>query len=135
MTVALSRARLGLYILGRRDVFESCYELRPAFELLFKRPDSLRLVTGEMWPSERILADEGDEVEGEAIMESVEHLGNYVFEMTKSKLQLLQSKKGASGKVPVQVGAQLGDAPVEDEHEEEVVDDDQEAEEVEPEAE
>src|SRR3954453_16902003 len=57
LTVTLSRARLGLYILGRRDVFEACFELREAFELLLARPDKLSLVTGELWPSSRVLAE------------------------------------------------------------------------------
>lgn len=95
MTVALSRARLGLYILGRREVFESCYELRQAFDLLLQRPDKLTLSTGELWPSKRSLADEeaGDsEVPGEAIMEGVEHLGQFVFEMTTSKIKQMQEQ-------------------------------------------
>ncbi len=101
LTVALSRARLGLYILGRRDVFEACYELRQAFELLLQRPDKLALVTGELWPSTRMLADEeGGSVSdaatatGEAVMEGVEHLGQYVFEMTKTKVSQLRAEKG-----------------------------------------
>src|SRR3954453_10250925 len=71
LTVALSRARLGLYILGRRNVFETCYELRPAFDLLLQRPDKLALSTGELWPSKRLLVEEVDsgEVPGEAVME------------------------------------------------------------------
>lgn len=87
MTVALSRARLGLYILGRREVFEAVYELRPAFEQLFARPDKLTLVTGEMWPSKRVVAEEGGPVEGEVVMEGVEHLGQYVFEMTRTRME------------------------------------------------
>ncbi|EAQ88946.1 hypothetical protein CHGG_05565 [Chaetomium globosum CBS 148.51] len=119
LTVALSRARLGLYILGRRDVFEACYELRDAFELLLRRPDKLTLVTGEMWPSERVLADEiGDEgedgeeggakggqpllLQGEAVMEGVEHLGQYVFEMTNTRIKQLREERGLAGDVPVE---------------------------------
>lgn len=95
LTVALSRARLGLYILGRRDVFEACYELKPAFELLLQRPDKLTLVTGELWPAERLQASEGDEsVPGEAVMEGVEHLGQYVFEMTNAKIKQLRQERG-----------------------------------------
>lgn len=55
LTVALSRARLGLCILGRREVFESCYELKPAFDLLLQRPDKLMLAPGEMFPTSRAL--------------------------------------------------------------------------------
>ncbi|KXX79826.1 Intron-binding protein aquarius [Madurella mycetomatis] len=103
LTVALSRARLGLYILGRRDVFEACYELRDAFELLLKRPDKLVLVTGELWPSERMLADEADKenVPGEAVMEGVEHLGQYVFEMTNTRIKQLRVERGLPEEAPV----------------------------------
>jgi len=95
LTVALSRARLGLYVLGRREVFESCFELRQAFDILLRRPDKLQLVTGELFPSSRILKDEeGIQVPGETQMENVEHLGQYVYEMTNSKVQLLRSEQG-----------------------------------------
>lgn len=85
LTVALSRARLGLYILGRREVFESCFELKPAFDLLGQRPDKLMLVPGEMFPTSRSLTEE---VEGTP-MEGVEHLGQYVYEMTEAKIKAL----------------------------------------------
>lgn len=94
MTVALSRARLGLYILGRREVFEACVELRPAFDLLLKRPDKLMLVTGELWPSQRDSVEGNGAVEGEAAMEGVEHLGQYVFEMTNTKVKQLEAENG-----------------------------------------
>jgi len=106
MTVALSRARLGLYVLGRREIFEACHELRPAFEQLLARPTKLALVTGELWPSKRVLAEEetvaGEGAQagaaaagGEAIMEGVEHLGQYVFEMTKTKMKELSGEGNA----------------------------------------
>ena len=100
--MALSRARLGLYILGRREVFEACYELRPAFELLLQRPDKLVLSPGEMWPSTRVLAEpENTTAEAavpsgneEAVMEGVEHLGQFVFEMTGVKARQLRAERG-----------------------------------------
>ncbi|KAJ5142989.1 CWF11 family [Penicillium bovifimosum] len=85
LTVALSRARLGLYILGRREVFESCYELKPAFDLLLQRPDKLLLAPGEMFPSSR---EANAAVEGTP-MASVEHIGQYVFEMTQAKIKAM----------------------------------------------
>lgn len=95
LTVALSRARLGLYILGRRAVFESCFELRQAFDILLQRPDKLQLVTGELWPSNRILSEEEDTtVPGETQMEGLEHLGQYVYEMTNAKVQQLRAERG-----------------------------------------
>jgi intron-binding protein aquarius len=99
--VALSRARLGLYILGRREVFESCYELREAFELLLSRPDKLALVTGELWPSTRVLSEEeGKEIAGETVMEGVEHLGHYVYEMTNTRIKQLRAERGLPEDVP-----------------------------------
>ncbi|MCJ1401489.1 hypothetical protein MMC11_004703 [Xylographa trunciseda] len=83
LTVALSRARLGLYILGRREIFESCYELKEAFDRLLQRPDRLMLVTGELFPTSRALTDEVEATE----MTGVEHLGQYVYEMTQAKLK------------------------------------------------
>ncbi|KAL5982160.1 hypothetical protein ACLOJK_016229 [Asimina triloba] len=43
LVVAMSRARLGLYVFCRRSLFEQCYELQPTFQLLLQRPDRLAL--------------------------------------------------------------------------------------------
>ena len=45
------------------------------------------LVTGELFPSSRVLNNEESAISGEALMENVEHLGQYVYEMTNSKVQ------------------------------------------------
>lgn len=45
--VAMSRARLGLYIFGRAELFANCYELRPAMKQLLDRPQQLHLHTSE----------------------------------------------------------------------------------------
>lgn len=92
LTVALSRARLGLYILGRREVFEACPELQDAFRPLFKRPtDKLQLVLQETFPTDRQADLKMEDEQGKvAEMEGVEHLGQYVFEMTKAKVQALR---------------------------------------------
>ncbi|KAI9723064.1 MAG: hypothetical protein M1828_004312 [Chrysothrix sp. TS-e1954] len=95
LTVALSRARLGLYILGRREVFEACLEMRPAFEILMKRPDTLKLVTGETYPTARRISDSDTEIANEVEMTGVEHLGQYVFEMTKAKVEALKREGGS----------------------------------------
>lgn len=47
LVVAMSRARLGLYVFGRRTLFEQCFELQPTFQLLLQRPDRLALVLEE----------------------------------------------------------------------------------------
>lgn len=111
--MALSRARLGLYILGRRAVFESCYELRDATELLFERPDKLRLTVGELYPTERTLEDEPEGTD----MEGVEHLGQYVYEMTQAKIKALSATNG-SLPVPVNETAEVDMTASDDEPEE-----------------
>jgi intron-binding protein aquarius len=84
-----------LYVLGRREVFESCLELQQAFDILLRRPDKLMLVTGELWPSQRVLKEEeGKGVPGESQMENLEHLGQYVYEMTNAKVQQLRAESG-----------------------------------------
>lgn len=53
------------------------------------------LVTGELWPTERPSTEEDDgPVEGEVAMESVEHIGQYVFEMTNTRIKQLQAEQG-----------------------------------------
>ncbi|KAL3814759.1 hypothetical protein ACJIZ3_016027 [Penstemon smallii] len=48
LVVAMSRARLGLYVFCRRSLFEQCYELQPTFQLLLQRPDHLALNLNEV---------------------------------------------------------------------------------------
>ncbi|RFU73568.1 intron-binding aquarius [Trichoderma arundinaceum] len=118
MTVAFSRARLGLYVLGRREVFEACPELRPAFDVLLQRPDKLMLVTGELWPTERSSTDEDGPVDGEVAMENVEHIGQYVYEMTNTKINQLQAEQGLLIEPTIDEAEEDGPAGYYDEEEE-----------------
>ncbi len=43
LVVAMSRARLGLYVFGRAALFANCYELQPTFTQLLSRPTQLLL--------------------------------------------------------------------------------------------
>ncbi|KAA0193465.1 Intron-binding protein aquarius [Fasciolopsis buskii] len=63
LVVALSRARLGLYIFARIDQFASCPELKPAFDRLLNlygpgapRPVQLHLTPWELWIDPRSAA-------------------------------------------------------------------------------
>ena len=38
LVVAMSRARLGLYIFGRQTLYTQCFELQPTFKQLVARP-------------------------------------------------------------------------------------------------
>lgn len=49
LVVAMSRARLGLYVFGRAQLFGNCYELQPTFQQLLARPAQLALVKKESY--------------------------------------------------------------------------------------
>ena len=118
MTVAFSRARLGLYVLGRREILEQCPELGEFVRRLCpegrypegvtsaatdgesdvqQNRDTLSIVTNELFgphlgnpASARKVDDEVEAVQ----MVSVEHLGQYVYEMTKAKVDALRREAG-----------------------------------------
>lgn len=75
LIVAMSRARLGLYVFCRRSLFEQCYELQPTFQLLLRRPDKLALNLEECTPfTERPLGEAGNI----HYITDVEHIGHLV---------------------------------------------------------
>ncbi|KAG9303733.1 hypothetical protein G9A89_018630 [Geosiphon pyriformis] len=89
LIVAMSRARLGLYVFCRRALFENCYELTPTFNKLLERPDRLKLIINEMWPSERAVEDHGNPYE----ITDVTHLGQYVYQMMQEQLDFAKEQK------------------------------------------
>ncbi|KAL7499241.1 hypothetical protein ACHAWT_010161 [Skeletonema menzelii] len=85
LVVAVSRARLGLYVLCRRDLFCHCHELRRTMDQLAAKPKKLQLVKGEHFPTER-MADE--KVDGQKLHEinDVTELGELVHSMQQDYL-------------------------------------------------
>lgn len=57
LVVAMSRARLGLYIFGRFELFNNCYELQPTFKQLAARPLKLQLLPQERFGAVQRLVD------------------------------------------------------------------------------
>ncbi|KAI8352959.1 P-loop containing nucleoside triphosphate hydrolase protein [Mortierella sp. GBAus27b] len=89
LIVALSRARLGLYIFGRQKLFQNCHELEPAFQRLLKRPTKLCLRTGEMFPNTTRHIGNSTTTEGEAEGEEAEPSDG------KKKTKKAAAKKGS----------------------------------------
>jgi len=96
LVVAMSRARLGLYVFCRQKLFEGCFELSPAFGRLLTRPSVLEVV-----PEERYGGREGElarrEMEGPAPgmgfrVEGVEHMGVLVQQMIAGEQQQVQQQ-------------------------------------------
>ncbi|KAG8332686.1 hypothetical protein J6590_017911 [Homalodisca vitripennis] len=54
LVVAMSRARLGLYVFARVNLFNNCFELTPAIHQLTQRPLQLTLCPGETYPTQRL---------------------------------------------------------------------------------
>lgn len=65
-------------------------ELTEATDRLCERPEKLQLVTGEMFPTKRLVNNDVENTE----MDGVEHLGQYVFEMTQAKVKALKEGGG-----------------------------------------
>lgn len=82
LVVALSRARLGLYIFCRKSLFESSFELSPAMSLLLQKPSQLQLVVGEEHPCQRSVtqAPKKDAVHS---VEDVTAMGVLVYRMVE----------------------------------------------------
>ena len=80
LVVAVSRARLGLYVLCRQALFGNVFGLQPTFDQLAERPNKLQLVTGEPAPTERRV---DDEIPADQLfeVEDVAHMGSIVHQM------------------------------------------------------
>lgn len=79
LVVAMSRARLGLYVFARAGLFANCFELQPTFRQLLERPTQLALVAGEQFGSvERPV----EVAPADALLVSgVEHMASIVQQM------------------------------------------------------
>lgn len=61
LVVAMSRARLGLYVFGKVGLFAGCFELQKSMHLFLSRPQELCLMgDNETYPTERLLLKEKD---------------------------------------------------------------------------
>lgn len=97
--VALSRARLGLYVFARVALFDNCYELAPAFDRLRRRETRLHLLPDERWPCERlnITPDDADvDVVAEAtvddsarvrVIDGMQEMMQFVYDMYERRIR------------------------------------------------
>jgi len=99
LVVALSRSRLGLYVFGKKELFNGCIELGPSFSQLNAKPTRLQLVLSEKVPTSRkVLSVPGDafEVHNNQHMQAVvmQKLGEE--EHTKKHLEQLTHQQNAA---------------------------------------
>lgn len=89
LVVAMSRARLGLYLFGRVSLFTNCFELTRTFNQLLHHPVKLHIMPQEKRPMDQPLATErlaGAQVDPTTVLEvrDVVHMGELVASMTLS---------------------------------------------------
>ena len=89
LVVAMSRARLGLYVFGRQALFENCFELAPMLNQLYVSPQSkLELVPSEQWPHTSRLSSSGSaDVNTVHVIDDVTAMGILVYQMIQATMQ------------------------------------------------
>lgn len=81
LVVAVSRAKFGLYVFCRQELFARCHELKQTMEQFSGRPNKLQLVLGETCPTDRTADGEVANKEKTFEVEDVSHLGSIVHTM------------------------------------------------------
>ncbi|XP_039598060.1 RNA helicase aquarius isoform X2 [Polypterus senegalus] len=85
LVVAMSRARLGLYIFARVSLFQNCFELTPAFNQLAARPLLLHIVPDEYFPTDR---KNGDPPQHQVkVIKNMPEMANFVYTMYMHLIQ------------------------------------------------
>ncbi|KAK2517184.1 Aqr [Columba livia] len=85
LVVAMSRARLGLYIFARVSLFQNCFELTPAFSQLTARPLHLQIVPTECFPTTR---QNGERPSHQIhVIKNMPQMANFVYNMYMHMIQ------------------------------------------------
>uniref|UniRef100_A0A8B9KQT0 RNA helicase aquarius n=1 Tax=Astyanax mexicanus TaxID=7994 RepID=A0A8B9KQT0_ASTMX len=85
LVVAMSRARLGLYIFARVSLFQNCFELTPAFNQLTARPLQLHIRPHEYYTSTEPRSARPDQV-----IKNMPEMANLVYNTYMHMLQSTQ---------------------------------------------
>nr|XP_033337231.1 RNA helicase aquarius isoform X2 [Megalopta genalis] len=116
LVVAMSRARLGLYVFARVSLFKNCFELTPAFDQLMQRPLKLQLLPQEHYPTDRL----NDAIPSTSPMEieDMPHMAKFVYDYYMEKVSgmkesqkmwqkpgTMQTSNSPTHKVPAHPGA------------------------------
>nr|XP_039251484.1 RNA helicase aquarius-like [Styela clava] len=91
LIVAMSRARLGLYIFARVPLFRNCFELSPAFKQLLMRPMQLELLTGETYPPKTLRNTAAPKF----VIKDMAQMHQYVYDMYLTIVKEMNKQKVA----------------------------------------
>lgn len=109
LIVALSRARLGLYIFGRSSLFFNCFELRMAMAKMQSRPLYLHLYPNERFPTQRNLYSPLP-VEP-TVMTDMVSMANFVYNLYHSLYYANYGSQASSRKEWYKPGEVVGGVP------------------------
>lgn len=90
LVVAMSRARLGLYVFARAALFRNCFELAPAFGQLAVRPQHLELVMNEAYPTERAAGAAPESPATVMRVRDMQHMANFVYQYYMERVRYMQ---------------------------------------------
>lgn len=120
LVVAMSRARLGLYVFARTSLFANCFELTPAFNIvrrglipfcfdlldikivsctlqLTQRPAQLQIHPTEKYPCTRLTNQKHSEEP--IVIKDMPELAKLVYEMYMKELDIIRVEEAAKVKV------------------------------------
>ncbi|XP_076284506.1 RNA helicase aquarius isoform X1 [Lasioglossum baleicum] len=116
LVVAMSRARLGLYVFARVSLFKNCFELTPAFDQLMQRPLKLQLLPQEHYPTDRL--NDATPSTSPMEIEDMPHMAKFVYDYYMEKVSgikesqkmwqkpgTMQTSNSPTHKVPAHPGA------------------------------
>ncbi|XP_046750844.1 RNA helicase aquarius isoform X2 [Diprion similis] len=95
LVVAMSRARLGLYVFARVALFKNCFELTPAFDQLMQRPLKLHILPSEMYPAQRLnesLTASVNLLSETVIIEDMPHMAKFVYDYYVDKVSTMKAQ-------------------------------------------
>ena len=89
LVVAMSRARLGLYVFARVSLFHNCFELIPAFRQLTSRPLQLHIMPQERFPPKSTRAP----TQTSLVMNDMTQMHQFVYDMYIKMVQQMNNQQ------------------------------------------
>ncbi|XP_072313298.1 RNA helicase aquarius isoform X2 [Eucyclogobius newberryi] len=90
LVVAMSRARLGLYIFARVALFQNCFELTPVFNQLTARPLELHIRPNEYYSQEQ---PRDASAQSDKVVKNMPELANLAYNMYMHMIQTNQKHR------------------------------------------
>ena len=107
LVVAMSRARLGLYVFARVNLFKNCFELTPAFNLLCSRPvDGLYLCPNEVHPTSR---QANVKAPNPLVVHDMPKMCKFVYDFYAQKVAALTEISRPAKSIPTLEDAKVGE--------------------------